>query len=105
MIDADGRITCSSVIALKGKISGNSISSAFPNPFKGSVTISMDIEKDQKTLVQLLNAAGVEVASEYVELIKGKNNVLIQDLDKLPHGVYTLRVKTGDGYLGKMIMK
>jgi uncharacterized repeat protein (TIGR01451 family) len=105
MIDADGRTNYSSVIALKGKISGNAISSVFPNPFKGSITVSVDMGKSQATELELTNAAGSVVASAKVELIKGKNNILLPGLDKLPHGIYKLSLKTESGYLGKMIMK
>ncbi len=105
MIDADGRINYSQVIAMKGKISSTTISSAFPNPFKGSIMVSLDLMSAQTTQLQILNSAGEVVSSEHLELVKGKNNVLIQDLDKLPHGIYALRVKTEAGYLGRMIMK
>ena len=105
MIDKDGRINYSPVIALKGKVSISSMYSAFPNPFKGSIMVSLEVTVSQLTQLQLFNATGQLVATENFSLVKGRNNVLMQNLDKLPHGIYTIRLKTKGDNLSQMIIK
>jgi len=72
----------------------------FPNPFNDNLTISVD----NATLsdISLFNVFGECV---YSWSGNGKNNLLIDNLSKIPAGAYFIKAKTDKGFLNKKIVR
>ncbi len=68
----------------------------FPNPFSDHINIEVDIPQSLKADVFLINAQGNKAASlPGIQLAKGKNMLVLDNLNKLPSGIYMLQVTDG----------
>lgn len=63
-----------------------------PNPFINSIQTSVLAQKDEKLVLSVLDIFGREIKSKTVQLSPGKNQVVVDGLEKLPAGNYLLRV-------------
>ncbi len=69
----------------------------FPNPFTRQLNIEVDLPKSLKADIRLFNSHGQTVANLLgVDLAQGKNLLVLDQLSKLPSGIYMLQVT--DGY-------
>lgn len=70
---------------------------AFPNPFIDRINIEMDLPGSMKVDINLINSHGNVVSGlKSVELAAGKNYIVLNNLEKLPRGIYMLQIT--DGY-------
>jgi hypothetical protein len=68
----------------------------FPNPFTERLNIEMDLPVSSKLDISIINSQGKLVAGlKSVELAAGKNFIVLNDLGKLPKGIYMLQVTDG----------
>jgi hypothetical protein len=66
-----------------------------PNPFVNNIQASIQMEKDEKAVLTVMDIFGRQIKSKTVQLSAGKNQVTVDGLGKLPAGNYLLRVKSG----------
>jgi uncharacterized repeat protein (TIGR01451 family) len=103
-VDYDGKSSYSKVIAVKLK-KGLSEFVVSPNPFSSYVNINIDWGKNENASVKVFNMAGRELVSKTVQLMKGTNNVQVDELSKLPAGTYILQLSNSSERVYKQITK
>jgi hypothetical protein len=66
--------------------------SIWPNPFQSVITSSITTEKETTLDVKLIDVNGKTLYTANQKASKGISRVTIQDLDKLPSGVYLVEI-------------
>ncbi len=89
-VDLDGRSNFSNVIAIK-IAKDNQIASVSPNPFSSYLNVQMDWSKSEVITARILNIQGKEVVTKKLQVVKGANQLRIDDLSKLPSGSYFIQ--------------
>lgn len=89
-IDLDGKSNFSNIIAIK-IAKGNEIASVSPNPFVSYLNVSMEWGKSEVITARILNIQGKEVVTKKLQVVKGANQVRIDDLSNLPSGSYFIQ--------------
>src|SRR6056297_3122213 len=89
------------------EVSENNLLNIYPNPFYDSITIETNIEKKvQKVYIELFNITGKKVTQDYINNQPQEKYVFTLDnLSRLPSGVYFLRVTIGSYNLSKQVSK
>jgi trimeric autotransporter adhesin len=90
MIDADGAFSYSGVIILYLEKTRGSVN-IHPNPVMNDVTLEINAVVAEKANCELTDVTGKIVLQQSVQLVKGDNTITIH-LDKLPAGIYYLKV-------------
>ncbi|MDY0103138.1 MAG: S8 family serine peptidase [Lentimicrobium sp.] len=68
----------------------------FPNPFADQINITVDMPQSTKADVLLINAQGsMTVSLSGIQLAQGKNILVMDNLSKLPSGIYMLQITDG----------
>ena len=68
----------------------------FPNPFSRHINVEVELPQALKADIRLINSQGKTVAAlSGVDLALGKNMVVLDNLNKLPSGIYMLQVTDG----------
>lgn len=101
-IDADGKISYSSIVAIINKARGLEIVSMMPNPVHLNAVINITSATASKMQMVITDIAGRQLESKTVSLIAGSNRVPLS-CAKLSSGVYYLVGYTEDG--GKKTIK
>jgi hypothetical protein len=65
----------------------------YPNPFSSSCTISVDLERDEKVLIEIIDLCGKTVASQTSILSRGTNKIALKNPDKLQAGIYFVKAR------------
>ena len=75
------------------------IATVFPNPVSASqsLTIKLDIRKDEEIVIQLYSFDGKLIRQELFKAFKGQNNLSFNTGNKLIPGVYLLKIKSKAG--------
>ncbi|HOI88433.1 MAG TPA: S8 family serine peptidase [Lentimicrobium sp.] len=69
----------------------------FPNPFSSYVNVEITTDRSIVVDIRIINSKGTEVvAMNGIEVSKGKNLVVLQNLERLTNGIYMITVS--DGY-------
>lgn len=69
----------------------------FPNPFSSYINVEITTDQSIVVDIRVINSKGTEVAAmNGIEISKGKNLVVLQNLDRLSNGIYMIKVS--DGY-------
>ena len=90
LADISGKVTYSNVVAVRlSKKPGVSI---WPNPFQSAITISITTEKETTIDIKLIDVNGRTLYSKNQQASKGISRITIQDLEKLPAGVYLVEI-------------
>lgn len=78
----------------------------FPNPFASHLNIEVELPEALKADIRLYNSKGQTVALlSGVDLALGKNMLVLNNLDKLPSGIYMLQVTDGYYSLIEKVMR
>ena len=78
----------------------------YPNPFSRQLNIEVELPEALKADIRLFNSQGHTVAVlSGVELALGKNMLVLNNLDKLPSGIYMLQVTDGYYSLIEKVMR
>jgi len=93
MIDANGKINISNVIIISIVSSGFSFA-IYPNPVKDRITISIETGMPENAAIKLSDLSGKSILQQSATLQKGINLLLINMPDKLPAGIYLLKLIT-----------
>ena len=69
------------------------------------ININLEWSRNESATVKLLNASGKEVAKKYIQLVKGANFIKLDDLSKLPAGIYFIEVVSPEEKVVQQILK
>lgn len=67
-----------------------------PNPTSGSAQVKINCIKAGKGTIQIYNAAGLLVSQQNINLQKGSNTVLLNNITSLTQGYYTVTLRIND---------
>ena len=106
IVDLDGKVSYSKIIALRLKGIANDQFSVYPNPFMDNLKISFYVSEDANAQYRIISFDGKEMIVRKVFLQKGTNIVVAKDLSRLASGNYILEINTGtEKYIKKIIKK
>jgi hypothetical protein len=102
-IDIDGKSTFSSIvkITLGSRLTLN----IFPNPFPNNFTVAFGAIKASNANFRIQNATGLLVYSKTINVAKGNNSVLINNLPALGSGVYYVTISNDELNLNARLQK
>lgn len=103
-VDNDGIKSYSRVISVKLKKTINDFTVS-PNPFNSTININIDWNTNENTNVKVFSIAGKELVSKSIQMFKGTNNVVINELSSLPAGNYFILFNTVEGRILKQVTK
>jgi hypothetical protein len=97
-VDADGKVTYSSIIALLNKASGFDIIGMVPNPVTKAGTAVLNVTSAQKGQLQIVvsDMAGKQLLQQSQVLVAGSNPIALQ-LGNLSAGLYRITGYMEDG--------
>ncbi len=95
-IDADGKVSYSTTVALINKDKGFEITSLMPNPVKATAILSVISAKKTSMQVLVSDLAGRQLSKQMVTLLAGSNQVPLK-LSNLAAGTYQVTGITADG--------
>lgn len=90
-IDLDGKVNLSKILSVKTKKTTQSVAVS-PNPFTEYVNVNVDWNVSELVSVKILNVQGKEIISKQLPVNKGSNYFKIDNLSKLPGGIYLLQI-------------
>ncbi len=96
MIDADGAVTYSTIVALLNKVSGIEMVNLLPTLVKDNAILNIASAEVSKMQIVVSDANGKQLMSRNVNLIAGSNQVDF-NLSNLPSGTYQMTGYTTDG--------
>jgi hypothetical protein len=72
---------------------------AYPNPFSSALSVEVLTDLDGQVIFRLYNQAGNLIKMSYWKLVKGNNKILLDSLQNLAKGLYTIEIKNEDSQL------
>ncbi len=106
-VDNNGHYTYSNTVRIA--ITSNTLdATTFPNPFVSQVQVDVNSPSIQKASVTFSDLSGRKIIQKAWSLSKGKNSIVLQDVQQLPVGIYMLNIINEDGvivYKTKLIKK
>ena len=66
---------------------------AYPNPFTSNLTVEVYADTDGQVNFRLYNHMGNLIKMSYWKLMKGNNKIMLDSLQNLAMGVYTIELK------------
>jgi hypothetical protein len=92
-------------------VGSNSISDSdkqincYPNPAKEDAVLKIDLKKNSKVEIVLLDMSGKQVSNLFSGVLQKGNNMLDLNLHDLSSGTYIIKVKDGYNYIIKKLIK
>jgi hypothetical protein len=97
-VDNNGHYTYSNTVRIA--ITSNTIdATTFPNPFVSQVQVDLTSTSTQKATVTVNDLSGRKLLQKGWNLTKGKNSIVLQDVQQLPVGMYILTITNEDGVM------
>jgi hypothetical protein len=90
MVNTDGSFRYSNVLVIRISMQAKGMT-VYPQPAKDHVTVSLPVVIPQKVSIQLFNSTGEKVKENSIQLNRGNNLFMIDNLQLLPAGIYLLR--------------
>ncbi|MCX6319658.1 MAG: T9SS type A sorting domain-containing protein [Bacteroidetes bacterium] len=94
MIDADGKITFSRIVAVINDSEGILLTTVYPNPVRDKVNITLAAARATSATLELVSVSGKIVSRSSLSLSAGTNTVQT-DMSTLTSGVYYLYIRGG----------
>jgi len=66
---------------------------AYPNPFSSSLSVEVDADTDGQVMFRIYNHVGNLIKMSHWKLIKGNNKIMMDSLQNLAMGLYTIEIK------------
>jgi hypothetical protein len=105
-VDIDGGFTYSTIVMVNMKNGAEVISSLYPNPGNGNVTLKLQGTVQGNVMVQVLDQQGREVTAKQFGVQHTGEFKTPLDLGKLSKGSYILRIAAGNKvYLQKLLIQ
>jgi hypothetical protein len=93
MSDLDGQSTYSPVLKISVPSSGLSFS-AYPNPFREQLAITMEAPEADKAQLTIRDMSGQQLMRQDLSIQKGANSFPLSAMVRLPAGLYLLNIAT-----------
>ena len=93
MTDRDGKFTYSSTVKINLSSPGAALS-AWPNPFRSQLTLSLQAAAPDKAKLIISDMGGKIVSSQTLTLQPGTNSFTLPSVERLGKGVYILQITT-----------
>ena len=77
----------------------NITAKAYPNPFTSSLAVEVTSEAEEQVIFRLYNQDGHLIKMSYWKLLNGNNKILLDSLQNLAWGKYTVELKDGNNKL------
>ena len=65
----------------------------YPNPFTSNLSVEVVSDNDAQVIFRLYNQLGHLIKMSYWKLIKGNNKIMLDSLQNLSMGLYTIELK------------
>lgn len=91
-----------SIEDIEGKISKVNI---LPNPFSDNIFVTFSLSEKTIIELKLVTINGRVIKYSVAQKEPGKHSIEISDLEKLPSGIYFLKIKTNNNFMVKKIVK
>jgi len=104
MVDLDGVFTYSPIVKFNPAGAGAMLS-AWPNPFRQQLTVTMDAEAAENARLVIRDPSGKLLAGQDLPLQRGTNSIPLSSLSRLAKGVYFLTITTSRGQQSLQILK
>jgi SdrD B-like domain/Secretion system C-terminal sorting domain len=95
LADIDGKVTYSNVVAIR--IANVNSVKVWPNPFTDKLSVSIYSASAEQVTTKVVNTLGQAVITKLDKLVKGNNQILIEGLNNLAKGTYTLQIISSTG--------
>jgi hypothetical protein len=99
----NGSYALSNTIAITGNL--NKSLHVMKNPFQNSLELEINAEKTGTMNIELLQEAGNTVYRKAVQVKRGKNIIMLNDLSNLKRGLYFVRVGNDETTLTSKVIK
>lgn len=100
-VDIDGKATFSSIVKLN--LAANTGFDVYPNPFANNFTLSFKASKISSATLRIRNSSGNLVYSKQVNVTRGNNALVMNNLPTLASGVYYITVNNEElNFNGKL---
>ncbi|GAA4385348.1 T9SS type A sorting domain-containing protein [Hymenobacter koreensis] len=96
-VDRDGTASLSPVRTVSVPTNSELLVQAFPNPFGKHLTLRVKTTAAGPVTLRLNDAVGKQLFTQKLDLNAGQNDVQLDELNRLPVGVYVLTVRTPNG--------
>ncbi len=105
LIDENGEFTYSKILRVRKSSAEAEDMIVYPQPAKGGYTnVQLTAKTSQKVTVQLFSANGLMPIQKHLQLSGGINTFILDNLDHLPAGIYTLRMQVDGSMQSAKIM-
>lgn len=91
LYDTDGKVTYSNIAAVRLSVNNTTIKT-WPNPFVSKLQIQINSQVNTAVELRITDVAGKMIITQSKQVMKGNNQLSIENLDKLPSGTYLLQV-------------
>ncbi len=91
--------------SIKPNFITNILINAYPNPFTKEITIDFISTINNSVSIELYDLIGKKVSHKYEPFIGEGTQIVLNNLQKIPSGVYLLKIKVGNQYINKKISK
>jgi hypothetical protein len=106
MVDEDGKITYSQIIAIRKSDATTSQLTIFPNPATQNPVLNIKSTETGDGIITVLNMHGTALSQQTVKVKNGDNPVVLQSVNNLAPAVYNIRVVVnGKTYFSRLIMQ
>jgi type IX secretion system substrate protein len=72
---------------------------AYPNPFNTNLSVEVISDADSQVIFRLYNQLGNLIKMSYWKLLKGNNKIMLDNLQNLAMGLYTIELKDENNHV------
>jgi uncharacterized repeat protein (TIGR01451 family) len=105
IVARDQTFKYSPIVYVSNKQQGWELSKVFPAPFTDELNLQLSLDKKMTIKVELTDIRGHLVANRNQPCNPGVNAIMLDQLNKLPAGMYHLRITGEGGILKQRLMK
>jgi hypothetical protein len=105
LVNNDGKLVFSPVVAIRGDGNGVDMQSVYPNPFRTTVSLAFTSQQAAKARCLVYDLNGRLCSSEAINVVKGLNLVTINSLQFLQPGTYRLELYGYDKIMSSTLYK
>ncbi len=104
MVDNDGKFKYSEVLTIKPVTNSLEIVSVEPNPFKDFIYVKVSTIKKKNAIINIYDIQGLIQKQLKFEFQKGLNQIKVDGLNNLSHGIYMLEIMAdGEKVIQKLL--
>jgi len=104
MVDIDGNYSYGKVVAINLDQADTKIS-IYPNPASDYAVLKLYSEKQTTAMMRLMDDAGKQIVVKSINVSRGNNNIVLDQMVSLPKGVYFVQVIMNNNLYNEKLMK